>query len=67
MAAIFFHILTIFIFIMNQFSSIVNKINNILDLSQLSKYPLVKENEKEKKAKKEKGINKKKCIVLRII
>ena len=59
LAAIFFHILTIFIFIMNQFSSIVNKINNILDLSQLSKYHLVKENEKEKKAKKEKGINKK--------
>ena len=57
LTAIFFHILTIFIFIMNQFSSIVNKINNILDLSQLSKYP--KENEKEKKAKKEKGINKK--------
>ena len=55
LTAIFFHILTIFIFIMNQFSSIVNKINNILDLSQLSKYPLVKENEKEKKAKKRKG------------
>ena len=57
LAIICFHILTIFIFIINQFSSVINKINNILNLSKLSKHPLVKESDKsfiEMKINKEK-------------
>jgi len=46
---ILFHILTIVIFIINQFSSIINKINKILDLSQSSETPIDKKIKKEKK------------------
>ena len=53
LAIICFHILTIFIFIINQFSSIINKINNILDLSH-SEYPLDIKNKKDKKSGKKK-------------
>ena len=45
MAIILFHLLSIFIFIINQFSSIVNKIGNIFDKSQSSQYPLIKKME----------------------
>ena len=54
LAIIFFHILSIFIFIISQFSSIVKKIIDILDLSQLSKYPSGKEIIKEEKIVKRK-------------
>ena len=49
-----FHILSILIFIIHQFSVIINKINNILDLSQSSKTPLIKKNEKREKIVKHK-------------
>ena len=54
LAVIIFHILTIFIFIINQFSSIVNKINNILNFSQLSKNPLEIDNKNGKSSNKRK-------------
>ena len=49
LAIILFHILTIFIFILNQFSSIINKINNFLDLYQSFDTPLGNKIEKEEK------------------
>ena len=52
---ILFHILTILIFCINQFSSIVNKINNILTLSRLSENPLFKQIEIEEKIYKRKS------------
>ena len=59
LAIIFFHILSIFIFIMNQFSSLINKINNISDLSQSAKYPLIKKEEKIDKRKTHRNKGKK--------
>ena len=63
LAIIFFHILTIFKFLIRQFSSIINKINNILNLSQLSEYPLINKNKKrEKIVKRKTHLNKDKKI-----
>ena len=52
-----FHILSILIFIIHQFSAIINKINNILDLSHSSKTPLDKKIEIEEKIVKPKTSN----------
>ena len=54
LAIILIHILSISIFIINQYSSLINKINNILSLSQSSETPLDKKIEKEEKIVKPK-------------
>ena len=52
-----FHILSILIFIIHQFSAIINKIKNILDLSHSSETPLDKKIEIEEKIVKPKTSN----------